>query len=150
MKYTVKVEGEAALGLPEQDFELEAKDGDAAVNAVRDQLSKLLPLEGGSLDVVVSCTEEWIKESKTPKGGTIRETVPPGEVSSFSFRVEPHESVRAEVEAAAKAAAEAAAKDEERATIEAEFLAKLKAQGHVAKDLELATEASAGGKAVSK
>ncbi len=99
MKYTVKVEGEAALDLPEQDFRLEAPDGDAAAVAVRDQLSKLVSKFGGELAVVISCEETWTRESKTPRGGTIVETIPPGEVSTFSFRVEPHESVRKQAQA---------------------------------------------------
>jgi hypothetical protein len=128
MKYTVKVTGEAALGLPEQDFELDAPDGNAAVDATRDHLSKLLPLKGGELDVVVSCAEEWIQESKTPRGGIMRETVPPGEVSCFSFRVEPHESVREAVEAAAKAAEEVAVKAAEREAMKVELRAEIAAE----------------------
>jgi hypothetical protein len=151
MKYTVQVTGEAALGLPEQDFELEAPDGNAAVDATRAHLLELLPKEGGLLEVSVSCVEEWVKVSQTSKGGTLTETVPAGEVSSFSFRVEPHADVRAAVEAAAKAAEDAAAKAAERATIELEFLAKLQQQGLVAKDVKVATEEEpVGGKAVSK
>lgn len=148
MKYTVKVTGEAALGLPEQDFELDAPNGNAAVDSVRLQLSRLMPKQGGELQVVVSCTEEWVQESKTPRGGVIKETIPPGEVSSFSFYVEPHPEVRAEVEAAAKANAEAAAKAEERRAIELELVAKLQAEGHVSKDFQLTP--GEGGKAVSK
>jgi hypothetical protein len=94
MKYTVKVEGEAALDLPEQDFKFEAKDGDEACNAVREKLSKLVSKFGGELAVVVACEETWTRVSPTPRGGTTTETIPPGEVSSFSFAVEPHESVR--------------------------------------------------------
>lgn len=128
MKYTVQVTGEAALGLPEQDFELEAPHGDAAVNAVRDQLHGLMPKEGGLLDVVVSATEEWIQESRTPRGGIIRETVPPGVVSSFSFRVEPHPDVREAVEKKRTEDEAAAVKAAERAALKAELLLEIKAE----------------------
>lgn len=137
MKYTVEVTGEAALGLPEQDFEIEARTGDDAVNAVRDKLHKLAPKEGGDLDVVVSATEEWVQESKTPRGGTVRETVPPGVVSSFSIRVEPHPDVREAVEAKRAADEAAVAKAAEREAIKVELRA------------EIAAEAAAG-KVVSK
>lgn len=138
MKYTVAVSGEAALGLPEQDFELEAGTGDEAVNAVRDHLHKLCPKEGGLLDVKVSATEEWIQESKTQRG-VVRETVPPGVVSEFSICVEPHESVRAEVEGKRAAAEAAAVKAAEREALKAELR------------LEMEAEQKAGGKvAVSK
>ena len=99
MKYSVKVEGEAALELPEQDYELEAKDGDEASNAVRDKLSKLLPKTGGELAVVVSCAEPWSRVVRKPDGGQITETFQPGIVSEFGFYVEPHESVRKQVAA---------------------------------------------------
>ncbi len=137
MKYTVKVTGEAALGLAEQDLELNALDGNAAVDATREHLSAASPKEGGLLDVVVSCAEQWTKVSNRQGGGTVTETVPPGEVSRFSFRVEPHPDVRAEVEGAAKAAEEAAAKAAEREAMKVELRA------------EIAAEAAAG-KAVSK
>lgn len=139
MKYTVAVSGEAAFGLPEQDFELEARSGDEAVNAVRDHLHKLSPKEGGSLDVVVSATEEWVQESKTQRGGVVRETVPPGVVSSFSICVEPHESVREAVEKKRADAEAAAVKAAEREALKAELR------------LEMEAEQKAGGKvAVSK
>jgi len=139
MKYTVAVSGEAALGLPEQDFELEASTGDDAVNAVREHLHNLAPKEGGDLDVEVTATEEWIQESKTQRGGIVRETVPPGVVSRFSIRVEPHDSVRAEIEAKRAAAEAAAVKAAEREAIKAELR------------LEMEAEQKAGGKvAVSK
>lgn len=99
MKFTVQVSGEAALGLEEQDFEFEAANGNKAVDLVRERLHKLMPKEGGLLDVVVNAAEEWVQEARSPRGGTIRETVPPGEVSRFSFMVEPHESVRLKVTA---------------------------------------------------
>ncbi len=120
MKYAIQVTGEAALNLPEQDFEMDAPSGTAAADAARVRLTELAPKEGGLLDVVVSCTETW--SSVTPKedGGTITETHPPGVVSKFSFKVEPHPDVRAEVEAAAKAAEEAAAKAAEREALKAE------------------------------
>lgn len=137
MKYTVKVTGEAALGLDEQDFDLEASNGHEAVDGVRAHLATLLPKEGGLLDVVVSCLDTWTITSPTPRGGTVTETVPPGEVSSFSFRVEPHPDVREAVEAAAKATAIAAQQDAERAALKAELRA------------EIAAEAAAG-KVVSK
>lgn len=99
MKFSAKVSGEAALGLPEQDYELEALEGAAAVDAVRAHLTGLLPKHGGMLDVEVSCLETWSRIVNKPGGGTITETFPPGEVSRFSFYVEPHESVRSVVEA---------------------------------------------------
>lgn len=122
MKYTVKVEGEAALDLPEQDFAFEAPNGDIAVAAVREKLSKLVSEYGGELDVVISCEESWTRESPTPRGGTIVETVPPGEVSSFSFRVEPHESVRKQAAARKLDLALAKLKGAERAALRTEHL----------------------------
>lgn len=137
MKYTVNVTGEAALGLPEQDFELEATSGGAAVDAARAKIEALLPLEGGALDIVVSATEPYEVVSKSPRGGEIREIVPAGVVSSFSVRFEPHESVRAEVEAKAAAEAAAAEKAAEREALKVELRAEIAAEG-------------AAGKAVSK
>lgn len=108
MKFTAQVSGEAALGLPEQDFELEAQDGGAAVDAVREHLTGLLPKHGGWLDVSVSCLETWSRVAVKPSGGTITETFPPGEVSRFSFYVDPHPDLRSHV-AAMKVDAELAA-----------------------------------------
>lgn len=132
MKFTVKVTGESALGLPEQDFELDASNGNEAVDAVRAHLSTLLPKEGGALDVVVSCAEQWTKVANTPRGGTVTEVVPPGEVSTFSFELQPHPDVREAVEAKRAADAAAAAKAAERAVIEAEVRAQVAAEQAVA------------------
>lgn len=107
MKFSAKVSGEAALGLPEQDYELDAPDGGAAVDAVREHLTGLLPKHGGLLDVSVTCLETWSRVVSKPSGGTITETFPPGEVSNFSFYVEPHPSVRS-IASARKADAELA------------------------------------------
>jgi hypothetical protein len=137
MKFTVNVTGEAALGLPEQDFEIDAKDGDAAVNAARKRLEKLAPQEGGALDIVVTANEEWLRITTTQRGGEIRETVPPGEVSRFGICLEPHESVRAEVEARRAAEEATAIKASERKAIELELIARLKAEGHLAADVEV-------------
>lgn len=151
MKFQVQVTGEAALGLPEQDFELDASTGDAAVDAARKKLEKLAPKEGGALDIVVSALEPWERVSATKSGGKITESFPPGEVSSFSVLLEPHESVRAEVEA--KRAAEAQAKREElrNALIESRLLERLKAQGLVDASVELsAVQAATGDVEVSQ
>ena len=137
MKFTVTVTGEALLGLPEQDFEVDAKDGDAAVDAARSKLEKLASKEGGELTIKVEAPESWERVSRTPRGGEIRETVPAGEVSTFSVLLEPHESVREEVEKKRAAAEAAAQKAAEREAIKAELRA------------EMAAEAAAG-KAVSQ
>jgi hypothetical protein len=137
MKFTVNVTGEALLGLPEQDFEVEAKDGDAAVDAARAKLEKLAPKEGGALNVKVEASQSWERVSRTPRGGEIRETVPAGEVSTFSVELEPHESVRAEVEAKRAAAEAAAQKAAERDAVKAELLAELEAQGKLVKSAEV-------------
>lgn len=135
MKFKVNVTGEAALGLPEQDFELEAKTGDEAVNAARSKLEKLMPKEGGALDITVEALEDWEQVAKTPRGGTVRETIPKGVVSEFSVCFEPHESVRAEVEEKRALAEAAAAKAAEREAIKAEvrreYEAEQKAGGKV-------------------
>lgn len=94
MKFKVQVGGEAALGLSEQDVEIEAVDGTEASNAIRDQLTALAPKEGGDLDVEIYATESWSRIVNKNGGGTIEETFPPGLVSRFSFHVQPHESVR--------------------------------------------------------
>lgn len=138
MKFQVNVSGEAALGLPEQDFEIEAATGGEAVDAARSKLEKLAPQEGGALDIVVIATQAWEQVSKSKDGRVVKETIPAGEVSSFSVCFEPHASVRAEVEEKrAKAEAEAA-KAAEREALKAEIRAEMEA------------EQKAGGKAVSK
>ena len=133
MKFTVQVTGEAALGLPEQDFEVEAIDGNAAVAAANDKLDALVPAEGGALDIVVSSTEDWVQISRSPRGGEVRETIPAGEVSRYSRYLEPHESVRAEVEEKRAAAEAAAAKAAEREAIKAELRAEMEAEAKAGK-----------------
>lgn len=155
MKFNVKVEGEAAAGLAEKDFELDAANGTDAANSARDQLTKLVladtgTREGGLLSVEVFATESWTQVAKTKEGIETRTTYPPGKVSEFSFFVEPHESVRKAVEerrAAEEAAAAEAAKVQ---GIRMQLLAELKAGGHVAADLEFPTGVSVSGKAVSE
>lgn len=162
MKFSVQVSGEAALGLEEQDFEFEAVNGGKAVDLVRERLHKLMPKEGGLLDVVVSATEEWVQEARTPRGGVIRETVPPGEVSSFSFMVEPHESVRLKVTAKKFDKELEALSGEARFTERARILVGwmregaitqdqlLEAVGNTSQSLESIVEQVLTGKAVSK
>ena len=136
MKFSVSVTGEAALGLPEQDFDLDAKSGTEAADTAREKLRKLMPLEGGALDVVVTSLEDWEQHSETPRGGKVVETIPAGVVSEFSVRFEPHESVREAVEAKRAADEAAAAKAAERAAMRIEI------------EAEIAAEAAAAGKAV--
>jgi hypothetical protein len=131
MKFQVAVSGEAVLGLPEQDFELEASDGSDAVDAARHKLEKLAPKEGGRLNITVSALEPWERTVAKKGGGTIRETFAPGEVSTFSVELEPHESVRAEVEAKRAAEEAAKAKATERAALKAEILAEMAASGEL-------------------
>lgn len=137
MKYQVKVTGEAALGLPEQDFELNAATGDDAVDAARSKLEKLMPAEGGKLDVEVSCMESWEQVAKTPRGGIVRETIPAGVVSTFSVEFEPQEHVRAAVLEKRAQAQRDAEKAAERKAIEMELIAKLKSEGKLAMDVEV-------------
>lgn len=134
MKFSAKVSGEAALGLPEQDYELEAADGGAAVDAVRLHLTGLLPKRGGLLAVQVSCLEEWTRVARKPNGGTITETFPPGEVSNFSFYVEPHESVRSIVAARQADAALAALPTEERTPERVRMLVGMFSAGEIARE----------------
>lgn len=134
MKFSAKVSGEAALGLPEQDCELEAPEGAAAVDAVRAHLTGLLPKHGGMLDVEVSCLEEWSRIVNKHGGGTITETFPPGEVSRFSFYVEPHESVRSVVEAREADAELAGLATSERAPRRVELLVSLFAGAEISRE----------------
>jgi hypothetical protein len=137
MKYQVQVTGEAALGLEEQDFEIESENGTEAANDARDKLKKLMPPEGGALQIVVSASEAWEQHSTTPRGGKVVETIPAGIVSEFSVCFEPHESVREAVEAKRAEAQAAADKAAARAEMRREIVA------------EMAAEAAAAGKVVS-
>lgn len=137
MKFRIKVTGEAALGLPEQDFDLEASDGNEAVDVARKKLEQLAPKEGGALDIEVAAAEPWERVVNKKGGGTIRESFEPGPVSTFSVLLEPHESVRDEV-LAKRAAAEAARVEAEKiANIESGLIERLKAQGFLPADVEL-------------
>lgn len=134
MKFKIEVSGEAALGLKEQDFLLEAADGTEASNTARADLAKLMPPRGGKLDIVVSCLEEWTRTVKKPKGGAIVETFPPGVVSEFSVEFEPHVSVRAEVEAERAEAELAALEESKRSAMRLEILGEMVSKGEITKE----------------
>jgi hypothetical protein len=138
MKYQVQVTGEAALGLSEQDFEIDAMDGHHAVEVARRRLESLVPKEGGRLDIVVRALDPWERTVEKKGGGKITESFDPGVVSEFSVELEPHESVRKAVEEKREAAARAAAELAKRNDIESELLEKLKSQGLLPATLELA------------
>lgn len=131
MKYTVQVTGEAALGLEEQDFELEAADANAASEAARARLTGLLPKTGGLLNVTISATEPWTITAKESDGTVVTRTRPPGVVTSWGFMIEPHESVRPLVEARRNDAALAKLEGTERAKERARLVLGLSSGGAI-------------------
>jgi hypothetical protein len=151
MKFQVEVRGEAALGLPEQDFEISAIDATHAVEVARRQVEAVIPKEGGKLDLVVRSLEPWERTVEKKGGGKIVESFEPGVVSEFSVELEPHESVRAVVEEKRAASEREAREALKRANIESDLLDRLKAQGLVPAELELsAVQAASGDVEVSK
>lgn len=130
MKYSVQVEGEAALGLPEQDYEGEAADAREATDFTRARLGSLLPKEGGELHVTITLLEAWSFTAVDMSGVKTTVTLPAGHiVSRWSFYTQPHPDVRVVVEARANDAALALLGGRERSRERARLLHGLSIAG---------------------